>query len=43
MIWHVKYNRALRESLFVLNAVGEAVPWINDSERLVVTEVQPNY
>ena len=28
---------------FVLNAVGESVPWINDSERLVVTEVQPNY
>jgi KUP system potassium uptake protein len=43
MIWHVKYNRALREKLFVLNAVGEAVPWIKDSERLVVTEVQPNY
>jgi KUP system potassium uptake protein len=43
MIWHVKHNRALAEHLFVLNAVGEAVPWINDSERLVVTEVQPNY
>jgi len=43
MIWHVKYNRALREQLFVLNAVGEAVPWIKDSERLKVTEVQPNY
>ena len=43
MIWHVKHNRALPEHLFVLNAVGESVPWINDSERLVVTEVQPNY
>jgi KUP system potassium uptake protein len=43
MIWHVKHNRALAEHLFVLNAVGESVPWINDSERLVVTEVQPNY
>jgi KUP system potassium uptake protein len=43
MIWHVKHNRALPEHLFVLNAVGEPVPWINDSERLVVTEVQPNY
>src|SRR6516164_3989454 len=43
MIWHVKHNRTLQEHLFVLNAVGESVPWINDSERLVVTEVQPNY
>jgi len=43
MIWHVKHNRALPEHLFVLNAVGESVPWINDSERLVVAEVQPNY
>jgi KUP system potassium uptake protein len=43
MIWHVKLNRALPEHLFVLNAVGESVPWISDSERLVVTEVQPNY
>ncbi|MBV9998869.1 MAG: KUP/HAK/KT family potassium transporter [Verrucomicrobia bacterium] len=43
MIWHVKHNRALAEHLLVLNAVSEAVPWVNDSERLVVTEVQPNY
>jgi KUP system potassium uptake protein len=43
MIWHVKHNRALQEHLFVLNAVGESVPWINDSERLVVREVQPNF
>jgi KUP system potassium uptake protein len=43
MIWHVKHNRALAEHLFVLNAVGESVPRINDSQRLVLTEVQPNY
>jgi KUP system potassium uptake protein len=43
MIWHVKHNRALPEHLFVLNAVSESVPWINDSERLVVSQVQPNF
>jgi KUP system potassium uptake protein len=43
MIWHVKHNRALQENLFVLNAVIESIPWIKDSERLHVTEVQPNY
>src|ERR1700747_1274702 len=29
--------------LFVLNAVTESIPRIKDSERLRVTEVQPNY
>jgi KUP system potassium uptake protein len=43
MIWHVKHNRALQENLFVLNAVTESIPWIKNSERLLVTELQPNY
>ena len=43
MIWHVKHNRALQENLFVLNALTESIPWIKNSERLLVTEVQPNY
>ena len=43
MIWHVKHNRALHQNVFVLHAVTESIPWIRDSERLVVTEVLPNY
>jgi KUP system potassium uptake protein len=43
MIWHVKHNRALQENLFVLNAITESIPRIKNSERLLVTEVQPNY
>jgi KUP system potassium uptake protein len=43
MIWHVKHNRALQENLFVLNAVTETIPRIKNSERLLVTEVLPNY
>jgi KUP system potassium uptake protein len=43
MIWHVKHNRALQENLFVLNAITEPIPWIKNTERLLVTEVQPNY
>ena len=43
MIWHVKHNRALQENLFVLNVVTESIPWIKNSERLLVSEVQPNY
>jgi KUP system potassium uptake protein len=43
MIWHVKHNRALQENVFVLNAVTELIPWVENSKRLVVTEVHPNY
>jgi KUP system potassium uptake protein len=43
MLWHVKHNRALQENLLVLNVIGEPVPWIKDSDRLLVTEVQPHY
>lgn len=43
MIWHVKHNRALHQNLFVLNAVTESIPWIRDSERLIVTEILPSY
>jgi KUP system potassium uptake protein len=43
MIWHVKHNRALQENVFVLNTVTELIPWVKNSERLVVTEVHPNY
>ena len=43
MIWHVKHNRALQENLFVLNAITESIPRIKNSERLLVTEVLPNY
>ena len=43
MIWHVRHNRALQENVFVLNAVTESIPWVKDSERLLVTEVHPNY
>jgi KUP system potassium uptake protein len=43
MIWHVKHNRALQENLFVISSVSESIPRIKDSERILVTEVQPNF
>src|SRR6201984_504405 len=43
MIWHVKHNRALQENMCILNAVPESIPWIKNSERLLLTEVQSNY
>ena len=43
MIWHVRHNRALHEKLFVVSVVTESVPWIRDSERLRLNQVQPDY
>ena len=43
MIWHVKHNHALHKNLFVVSATTESIPWIKDSQRLVVIQVQPNY
>lgn len=43
MLWHVEHNRALQENVFVLNAVTESIPWVKNSERLLVTEMHPNY
>jgi len=43
MKWHVKHNRALHESLFVLTVVTESVPWIKDGERLSVTKLAPDF
>jgi KUP system potassium uptake protein len=43
MKWLVKHTHALHEKLFVLTAMTESVPWINDGERLSITEVAPDF
>ena len=43
MVWHVKHNRALHERLLVLKVLTSSIPWIEDSERLSLTELAPNF
>jgi KUP system potassium uptake protein len=43
MAWHVEHNRALHETVLVVHATVESVPWIRDAERVRVTQVQPHY
>ncbi len=43
MAWHVSRNRALHERLFALTIDTQPVPWVNDSERLAITEVGPQF
>jgi KUP system potassium uptake protein len=43
MVWHVKHNRALHEQLLALKVVTESIPWIEDFERLLMTELAPDF
>ena len=43
MVWHVKHNRALHETLFVLTVNTQSVPWVKDTERLTFEEIAPNF
>ena len=43
MVWHVRHNRALHDHLLIFSASIEPIPWIKESERLLVTEIQPNF
>ena len=43
MVWHVKYNRALHEHLFVLRVEVLPVPWVAPKERITLKEVAPNF
>jgi len=42
LLWHLKYNRALHERLFILTVVIDPVPWVRDDERLVIQEIGKN-
>ena len=43
MVWHVKHNRALHETLFVLTVNTQSVPWVKDTERLTFEEIAPRF
>jgi KUP system potassium uptake protein len=43
MKWHVRHNRALHQSLFVLTVTTESVPWIRDAGRLSVSKLAPDF
>ncbi len=43
MLWHVKHNRSLHQSILVLTVKIESMPWIAEHERLNVTNLQPNF
>jgi KUP system potassium uptake protein len=43
MVWHVRHNRSLHQSILVLTVKIESVPWIGENERLSVANLQPDF
>jgi len=43
MRWHVRHNRALHRSVFVLTVATESIPWIKSGDRLTVTRLAPAF
>jgi KUP system potassium uptake protein len=43
MVWHVKHNRALHEHIFVLTTETESIPWVKEPDRLVMTQLAPQF
>jgi KUP system potassium uptake protein len=43
MVWHLKHNRALHETLFALTVTIDSIPWVGDDERLKLAEIAPRF
>ena len=43
MVWHLSHNRSLHERLFVLTLDTQSVPWVEDGNRLAITEAAPQF
>jgi len=41
MLWHVRQNRVLRQSVIILQVVIQQVPWIDEAERFSIAPVGP--
>jgi KUP system potassium uptake protein len=43
MVWHLNHSRALHQRLFVLTVDTESVPRVNDTGRLEIKEIAPEF
>ena len=43
MVWHVQQNRALHETLLVVNATVDSVPWVDESIRVQIAEAPAKF
>ena len=39
LVWHLRHNRALHEHIIALTTITESVPFINDEQRVTVTQL----
>jgi KUP system potassium uptake protein len=43
MVWHVRHNRALHETVLVLTVTTGSTPWVGNAERLSFGEIAPHF
>jgi KUP system potassium uptake protein len=41
VVWHLRHNRALHESIGILNVVTEMIPYVAEENRLEVRQIGP--
>jgi KUP system potassium uptake protein len=41
MLWHVRQNRVLRQSVLILQVVIQSVPWVGEDQRFTIAPVGP--
>jgi KUP system potassium uptake protein len=43
LVWHLRHSRALHESIVVLTTITDSVPFLNDEQRIGVTELASQF
>jgi KUP system potassium uptake protein len=43
LAWHLAHNRSLHERLFILTVKIDSIPWVDEANRLTVSEVSPQF
>ena len=43
LVWHLRHNRALHESIIALTTITDSVPVLTDEQRISVTELAPQF
>jgi KUP system potassium uptake protein len=43
MVWHLRHNRALHQSIIVLTTIIDSAPFLDDEQRVSVTELAPQF
>jgi KUP system potassium uptake protein len=43
LVWHLRHSRALHETIIALTTITESVPFLDNEQRIAVTELAPQF